>query len=67
MEKALKDSNHHELLELVECVKVSTPLQELAGGDEVAATCLQARVQFFQYPLQHAKTPPLQTGLQHTL
>lgn len=61
------DSNHHELLELIETVKVSTPLQELAGGDEVAAACFQAWVQFFQYPLQCAKTPPLQTGLQHTL
>lgn len=37
----------HELLELVESVEVSTPLQELAGGDEVAAACLQAGVQFF--------------------
>lgn len=33
----LKKTNHHELLELVESVEVSSPLQELARGNEVAA------------------------------
>lgn len=47
MEETLEGSNHHELLKLVESVKVSTPLQELARGDEVAAARLQAGVQFF--------------------
>ena len=65
--KKFKDSDHHELLDLVQSVEVSSPLQELAGGDEVAAAWFQARVKFFHYPLQRAKTPPLETGLQHTL
>ena len=36
-QKKFKDSDHHELLDLVQSVEVSSPLQELAGGDEVAA------------------------------
>lgn len=65
--KKTLDSNHHELLELVESVVVSPPLEELAGGDEVAAACFQAGINFFQYALQRTKTPSLQTGLQQTL
>lgn len=60
-------SNHHELLEVIEGMKVSSALQELAGSNEVTAARLQAWVQFFQYALQPAKTTQLQTGLQHTL
>lgn len=63
----MKDSNHHELLELVESVIVTPPLQELACSNEVPAARFQARIEFFQYALQHAKTSSLQTGLQQTL
>lgn len=38
------NSNHHKLLKLVESVKESSALQDLAGGDEVAAKRLQAWV-----------------------
>lgn len=59
------EANHHELLELVQRVVVSSPLEELARSDEVSAARLQAGVEFFQDALQSAQTPPLQTGLQH--
>lgn len=44
--------DHHELLQLVQRVVVSAALQELAGGDEVAAAGLQAGVQLLQDALQ---------------
>ena len=66
-EENIKESHHHDLLQLEQSIEVSPPLQELAGGDEVAAACFQARVKFFQDALHRAETAPLQTGLQHTL
>lgn len=59
-------ANHHELLELVQSVVVSSPLEELARSDEVSAAGLQGGVVFLQDALQSTETPPLQTGLQHT-
>ena len=59
--------HHHELLQLVERVEVASPLQQLAGRDEVAAADLQPRVQALQQPLQRGQGPPLQAGLQDPL
>lgn len=60
-------SDHHELLKLVEGAEVSPSLQELAGGNEVAAAGLQAGIQLLQHGLEDAEASPLQTGLQQTL
>lgn len=60
-------SDHHELLKLVEGVVVSPSLEELAGGNEVAAARLQGGIKFFQYALEGTEASPLQTGLQQTL
>lgn len=45
---SVSKTNHHELLELVQSVEISPPLQELAGGHEVAAASLQAGVLLLQ-------------------
>lgn len=60
-------SNHHELLKLVEGVVVSPSLQELAGGNEVAAARLQGGIKFFQHALEGSQASPLQTRLQQTV
>lgn len=60
-------SNHHELLKLVEGVVVSPSLEELAGGNEIAAARLQGGIKFFQHALEGTEASPLQTGLQQTL
>lgn len=60
-------SHHHELLELVEGVVVAPPLEELAGGHEVAAAGLQGGIQFFQHALEGTEASLLQTGLQQPL
>lgn len=59
--------HHHELLQLVEAVVVAPPLEELAGGHEVAAAGLQAGIQLLQQPLEGPQAPLLQTGLQQAL
>lgn len=60
-------SNHHELLKLVEGVVVSPSLQELAGGNKIAAARLQGGIRFFQHALEGTETSLLQTRLQQTL
>lgn len=60
-------THHHELLQLVQSVKVSSPLQEMAGGHEVAAAALQAWVHLLQQALQRPQAAALQAGLQHSL
>lgn len=63
----LVGADRHELLQLVDGVEVATALQQLAGGDEVAAPALQRGVQTLQLGLQHPQPAPLQTGHQHRL
>lgn len=60
-------THHHELLQLVQCVKVSPALQEMAGGHEVAAAALQSRVHLLQQALQRPQAAALQAWLQQSL
>lgn len=60
-------THRHELLQLVQSVEISPSLQEMAGGHEVAAAPLQARVHLLQQALQRPQAAALQAGLQHAL